>query len=207
MDSQRVFLPDDAFDPTSGLFVAQKSRPAVLLDVDLQNLNPFLRTLLVIDGTVTKFLEAFAMESMVVRRLGQVSRFLDSDDEWLETRAGEKIVNRRVMLIGNATGRLYTYAESAIVHGRLSAQMQDGLDNEAGGLGKILLDSELETRREGLWFGRERPEDLPAQVQALWESDFLTRTYRVIANGAPLMAITERFPYQLEKTQVEKTPA
>jgi chorismate-pyruvate lyase len=198
MNSQPVYLTDHAFDPTSGVFVAQNHRPPELQDVGLHDLTPYLRALLVIDGTVTQFLEACAMESMDVIRLGQLSGVLDTDDRWLETQAGEEIVKRRVMLVGGETGRLYTFAESVIVRGRLTGPMQKGLENEAGGLGKILLDSGLETRREVLWFGREQLNDCPAQVAAKWKGEFLSRTYRVIAGGAPLMMITERFPLSFE---------
>ena len=194
METQRDCFPNADFDPAAGVFVAQDHRPASLRDIAPDVLTPFLRALLVIDGTVTKFLEAYAMEPVAVTLLGQEPRRLEDADRWLELPAAARILRRRVMLIGGQTGRLYVFAESLIVPGRLSAPMRDSLTREPGGLGKILLDSELETRREGLWYGREQLADLPGAVRALCDGDFLTRTYRVIAGGAPLMAITERFP-------------
>jgi len=194
MDTQPACLTNGTFDPSQGVFVAQDHRPVMLRDVNLHFLSPFLRALLVIDGTVTKFLEAWAMEAIVITRLNQVTYDLDEDHRWLETCAGDRIIKRQVMLVGRDTGRLYTFAESFIVSDRLSAPMQEGLDQDPGGLGKILLDSEMETRRQGLWYGQEQFENLPEPVAALWDGDFLTRTYRVIAGAKPLMLITERFP-------------
>ncbi len=57
----------------------------------------------------------------------------------------------------------------------------------------------FESRREGLWYGRERPATLPPAVAALTPPDFLTRTYRVSAASQPLMVITERFPWSLRE--------
>lgn len=194
METEQDYAPRSAFDPADGVFVAQLRRPADLRDVSFETLSPLLRALLVIDGTVTKFLEAYALEPITVRRLGQFSRILDTDDPWLRAAAGERIIVRHVMLVGGESGRLYTYAESLIVPSRLSLQMQGRLETESGGLGKILLDSALETRREGLWYGREQLADLPGPVGELCDGDFLLRSYRIIAGGAPLMRITERFP-------------
>ena len=59
---------------------------------------------------------------------------------------------------------------------------------------RILIDTGAETRREGLWFGREQPAAHPVEVAALCTGPWLTRSYRVVAGGRPLMQITERFP-------------
>jgi len=45
-----------------------------------------------------------------------------------------------------------------------------------------------------LWFGRERLAEAPDRVASACDGDFLSRTYRVIADGRPLMMVTERFP-------------
>jgi len=186
-----------AFDPTAELFFAQSHRPAELNDVDFADLSPLLRALLVTDGTVTKLLEAYALEPMVVQRLGQYTKCLDAADDRLGLEAGEEILVRSVMLVGAESQRLFVFAESLIVPGNLPLPIREGLHSETGGLGKILLDSGLETRREGLWYGKGRPAEIPAPVADLCAGDFITRSYRIIAGGVPLMLITERFPEQL----------
>jgi chorismate-pyruvate lyase len=101
------------------------------------------------------------------------------------------------MLVGRDTGRIYTYAESRIMLSRLSARMQDGLDDKLIGLGRILLDAAVEVRRECLWYGRERLAALPEAMQGRCDPEFVSRSYRVIARNQPLMTITERFPLDL----------
>lgn len=182
------------FDPAKGLFVAQAQRPAELSDIRLDVLSPFLRALLVIDGTVTKILEAYQLEPMVVHRLDQTTEILAEADPWLDAPAGATTAHRFVMLVGRESDRLYAYAESRIMLDRLSQSMQAGLDVDSGGLGKILLDSAAETRREGLWYGAETRRALPPEVAQRCDGVFVTRAYRVIADGRPLMTITERFP-------------
>ncbi len=194
MDTQQAQRRNPVFDPAKDVFIAQNQRPSGLKDIDLRALSPLLRALLVIDGTVTTFLEAYVMEPIRIERISQESHSLAENHCWLDTQAGEPIVNRRVMLLGRETGRLYAYAESLIVQGRLCLPIQKGLEQEPAGLGRILVDSELESRREGLWYGREQLAELPEPVHKMCTGDFLTRTYRLIAGGLPLMMITERFP-------------
>jgi len=187
-------LATGGFDPTAGVFVAQQSRPEWLRPVALDRLSPLQRSLLLIDGTVTQFLQGYLMEPVSVTRLGQQPRVLQQDDPWLQAPAGTPVVDRSVMLSGADSGCLCAYAESVIITGRLSPAMLAQLDTAAGGLGRILLDSELETRREALWYGIENPARLHDEVAALYRGACLLRSYRVIANDWPLMIITERFP-------------
>lgn len=183
----------EEFDPTAGAFVAQQRRPAQLQPVSVAQLTPFQRGLLVTDGTVTTFVEAYWLEPVVVTRLAQAEEALAQGDPWLDLPAGARVMRRRVVLSGRRSGRFFAWADTAMALERLPPPVRAGLDRDGGGLGRILLDSGLETRREGLWFGRERPADVPAEVAARWPGEFLARTYRVVASGRPLMVITERF--------------
>jgi len=200
-------IQNPAYDPTDGVFIAREYRPAALRDVSVAGLSPFLRALLIIDGTVTKYIEAYTNEPVAVHCLEQASYSMGDDDrQWLESTPDDRIVRRQSMLVGDNTGCLRAFAESYIAVERLSSGMQQGLDSEPGGLGKILFDSGIETRREGLWFGREKMTGLPRPVARLCDGDFLTRSYRVIAAGAPLMMITERFPIHGELSGTGLTP-
>jgi chorismate-pyruvate lyase len=192
-----------AFDPATELFVAQSRRPAELSDINFADLSPLLRVLLVTDGTVTKLLEAYALEPVTVRRLDQYTKCLDAADDYLGLEAGEELLVRSVMLVGTESQRLYVFAESLIAPGNLPVPIRERLQTETGGLGKILLDSGLETRREGLWYGKERPVGVPESVASLCAGDFITRSYRIISGGLPLMLITERFPEQLRDAVTE----
>ena len=49
---------------------AQASRPPELGELDLRTPTPLQRALLVLDGTVTKFIEAYTMKPLDIVRLG-----------------------------------------------------------------------------------------------------------------------------------------
>ncbi len=65
---------------------------------------------------------------------------------------------------------------------------------EPAGLGRILLNSQLENRREVLWYGREQVADLPEAIEVYTGNDFISRTYRIIVGNQPIMLINEKFP-------------
>jgi chorismate-pyruvate lyase len=178
----------------AGVFGAQCARPEDIKPVDSAMLTALQRALLVIDGTVTKFLEAWALEPVNVVRLEQEPLQLDAAEPWLELPATAPVIRRRVVLLGQRTGQFFAWADSLIRAEQLPVTMSAALAHDEGGLGRILLDSAVETRRECLWYGRERPAERPAAIARLWNGEFLTRTYRVIAVGRPIMLITERFP-------------
>lgn len=183
-----------SFDPTAGVFVAMHARPVELGDVDVQRLSPFERALLTIDGTVTQFIEAYTLESVLIRVLDHTAGAAGEAARWLACDSDTEVLRRRSALVGANTASLYAYAESVLVPGRLSADMRAALNRDTGGLGKILLNASLESRREGLWFGAEELRDLPSALDAGGSMRCLTRTYRVIAGSQPLMLITEHFP-------------
>lgn len=184
------------FDPLAGFFAAQADRPAGLEAIAADGLTPLQRALLVIDGTVTTFLEAWTLEPVVVTCLWQRPQPLVAADRWLEVPAGATVTERAVLLSGARSRGFFAYAESRINTAVLPAAMRDVLERGVAGLGQILLASGLDTRREGLWYGREQMQSLPEPVAALTDGDFLTRSYRVTAQGRPLMVITERFAWR-----------
>ena len=190
----RQVVEPAGFDPATSVFIAQQACPAEFGAVDLHALSPFQRGLLVTDGTVTKFIEAYVLEPVEVLRLAQRELSLAAADRWLDLDRGAPVIHRRVMLRGRNTSRFFVWADSLIAAERLAPAMRGALERESGGLGRILVDTGAETRREGLWYGREHRADPPREVAAAWQGDFLTRSYRVIAGGRPLMLITERFP-------------
>jgi chorismate-pyruvate lyase len=188
---------EPTFDPARGLFVGQARRPEQLAAVRPDELSPLQRALLVIDGTVTTFLSAWALEPVTVQPLQQRALSLPSPEYWLDAPAATRVIERSVLLVGARSQKLFAFAESVICTDRLPLALRDGLLSGGLSLGQLLLLPGFESRREGLWYGRERPATLPPAVAALTVPDFLTRTYRVSASSQPLMLITERFPWQL----------
>lgn len=185
---------DGDFDPIADLYTEQPARPPHLGPLDLRTLTPFQRALLAIDGTVTSFIEAYALEPVEVRLLRQEPRRLPGDDPWLAAPGGAAVIAREVLLQGRGTGRLYVYAASLLLPERLTAEIRRGLEVEPGGLGRILLGSRIENRRELLWYGRERLSMPPATLRHYRDRDFISRSYRIVAGGSPAMLINERYP-------------
>jgi chorismate-pyruvate lyase len=191
-------LLKNAFDPMDDLFVAQFARPAHLEEVNLRALSPFQRVLLVIDGTVTKFIEAYTMEPVDVVHLGDAVQTLAQEHRWLDAPAGTPVTARHVLLRGRYGRTCYAYAASLIVPDRLSPEFRAALDRDGGGLGRALVSSRMENYREVLWYGRERAADLPEPIRDLADETFISRTYRIIAGGRPVMLISERFPSRVD---------
>ncbi len=127
-------------------------------------------------------------------KLKQESQKLSADHLWLEVPKETEVIARQVLLRGVYTATIYVYAVSFLVLERLPRDLLQQLEREPSGLGRILLNSQIENRREVLWYGRERVVDLPAEISQLTGDHFLSRTYRIITSGKPAMLINEKFP-------------
>lgn len=189
----------ETFDPLRDLFVAQTAKPAHITDINLRTLTPFQRALLVIDGTVTTFIEAYTMEPVEVVLLGQEQRRLADEHPWLEAPKGTLVLARQVILRGQYSFTFHAYAVSLIVPDRLERSVRQGLEQEGEGLGRMLLKSRQETRREILWYGREHASGLPDAIRRMADGEFMTRAYRIIAGGKPVMLINEKFPLGIDR--------
>lgn len=189
------FLPEahKAFDPLQELFVAQASRPAHWSEVNLRALTPYQRALLMIDGTVTKFIEAYTLEPVEVLRLSQFTQRLAEYHCWLAAQKEAHVMVREVLLRSRYGRTPLAYAVSLIMPERLQPAVRRGLEGDGQSLGRLLLDCQVETRRELLWYGRERSERLPEDLRHLSGRELLARTYRIIAQGQPIMLINEKF--------------
>jgi len=166
-------------------------------NLDIEAMPPFLRTLLVTDGTVTKSLEAFFWEPVVVENLGQTPVTLSDAIEWINMRPGDSALQREVRLKGEISGKVYAYAKSWL---RLDL-MPQGLKEDflAGkiGIGELLRERGLESYREVLDIGREIDESLAPVFNSAKCGELLYRTYRVFMQGEATILITEKFPYRL----------
>lgn len=192
-------LADDSngsggFDPFVDLLSAQASRPRSLHPVNLRTLLPMQRALLSIDGTVTKFLEAYLLEPIESLLLFQQTQRLPSDHPWLALAAASEVVARQVLLRGRYSATIYAYAVSLLAIDRLPPTLVQDLAHEPAGIGRVLLNSQIENRREILWYGREELANLPETIERYTGSHFISRTYRIITGGQPVMLINEKFP-------------
>lgn len=155
----------------------------------IETLPPFLRALLVTDGTVTKALEAYFWEPVVVDTLRQDSIEAAAEIPWIEVTAGQQVMIREALLRGSDSGKQYAKAFSVIRSELIPASFRQRLINREIGIGVLIRDSGLESFREVMEVGVE-PET-PQQAPSLF------RTYRIIIDGKPVILISETFPLAL----------
>ena len=159
-------------------------------EVDLSLLPPFLRTLLVTDGTVTKSLEAFYWEPIkvvsitqeLVQKPNRITVF-DKDE------VGQ-FLHREIELVGQYTDTSYATADSYICLSRLPSSTAERLIANKIGIGELLRDEGLESYREIFDFGVDN--SLSENGKTSVETAY--RTYVININGVYAIEITERFP-------------
>ena len=166
-------------------------------ELDIEALPPFLRTLLFTDGTVTKILEAYFWEPVVVENLGQHVVSLPADVPWLGMKSGDTVLQREVRLKGAQSENSYVYARSILKLNLLPQHIQEDLLSGKIGIGEVLRESGLETYREIMDIGREHNKSLTSLLGDAGADGVIYRTYRVFINHEPTMLITENFPYRL----------
>jgi chorismate-pyruvate lyase len=152
----------------------------------LTGLPPFLRALLVTDGTVTKTLEAYFWEPVVVDTLAQGLVTAERDIPWVDVVAGDQVLSRQAQLRGADSGRIYAEAFSVIRTERIPIAFRQRLIDREIGIGVLIRDSGLESYREVLEVGA-----------AASGGAEVFRTYRIIIDHAPVILITETFPVSL----------
>jgi chorismate-pyruvate lyase len=154
----------------------------------LAGLPPFLRALLVTDGTVTKILEAYFWEPVAVDTLAQDLKIAERDIPWVEVAAGDQVLVRQAQLRGTDSGKVYATAFSVIRTERIPPAFRQRLIDREIGIGVLIRDSGLESYREVMEIGAE-----DVDTQAIGD-DRVFRTYRIIIDGVPVILITETFP-------------
>ena len=159
--------------------------------VPLVDLPPFLRALLVTDGTVTKILEAYFWEPVTVDTLAQEQVAAERDIPWVEVGAGDLVLVRQAQLRGADSGKVYASAFSVIRTERIPSAFRQRLIDREIGIGVLIRDSGLESYREVMEVGAV---DAGAGDQG---GSRVFRTYRIIIEGVPVILITETFPVGL----------
>jgi len=163
-------------------------------DFDASGLDLLQRVLLVSDGTLTDSLEAAFLEPIALRKIAIEVAPADRAIPELDVAPGEPLMERKILLCGETSGRAYVYAESLLVLARLPPRFHEELVESDMPMGRLWSEHKLETWKELLSMQRHPMGDLSAHFQAEPEADCLVRRYRVISAGRPLMAITEHFP-------------
>lgn len=162
-------------------------------NIDLSALPPFLRTLLVTDGTVTKSIEAYYWERVNVHSLLHLRIDEPERKTSLTSNSNSQYLHRKVLLTGQESKRTYASADSYILLDILPANTAQRLVENKIGIGELLRDEGVESYREILDLGVE------AATESFWKSDeeLAYRTYVIHINDKPAIEITEWFPIDL----------
>ncbi|MBK5967040.1 4-hydroxybenzoate synthetase [Thiocystis minor] len=154
----------------------------------LSLLPPFLRALLVTDGTVTKILEAYFWEPVAVDTLEQRFEIATEAVTWIDVAPGDRCLVRDARLRGTDSGSNFAEAFSLIRIDLIPPGFRQRLIDREIGIGVLIRDSGLESYREVLDVGLDQTADGAAAV---------FRTYRIFIDKQPVILITEFFPLAL----------
>lgn len=162
--------------------------------IDPLTLGASRRVLLTTDGTVTEILEAFSGERIRVVKLFQEQSRLARPLATLELPKGDDILSRQVLLQGCASLVNFIWAESIIALGRLDEEVRFGLLHSQKSIGLLILEKRIETFKEILDCDRKPAGPLAKHFRVGARAPILSRTYRMVTQGRPIMLITEKFP-------------
>ena len=161
---------------------------------DPSSLDPLHRILLVTDGTLTDTLEAAFLEPIGLRKLSADILPAREPVDGLDLATGERILDRKIILYGETSGRPYIYAESLLALDRLPPRFREELMHSDTPMGRLWSEYKMETWKELLHVARHPAADLDEHLQIAADTECLTRRYRLISGGRPLMVIQEQFP-------------
>lgn len=150
----------------------------------LGELPPFLRALLVADGTVTMALEAYFDEDIRIVTSLQEPRSLPVALPVLNMKAGDTCYFRQVQLVGVSSATCYAAATSLLNKNAIGDELFAQLVDEHVGIGVILRNSAKGSFREVLRIARG----------SLLADFDVYRSYRVSLGGIPAILINEEFP-------------
>jgi chorismate-pyruvate lyase len=144
------------------------------------------------EGTVTAFLEHLVGEPIDAGARRQQMATADFPNS-LQVGEGHPLIFRKAALQGRTSGRSYLYAETVLVPSRMPSNCRQRLESSSDPIGRILEEEGIPITREPL--GRPEPGYGPAssEVGIAVGNCLLARTYRIDAEGEPLMVITEWF--------------
>src|SRR5208283_676089 len=169
---------------------------AKLDGLDTSSLDPLQRVLLVTDGTLTEILEATFLERIQLIKVAQQVIHATASHAQLEpdSEQREALIERKILLQGEESGRNYAYAESLIAVDRLGSSFRDELLESNMPLGRLWLKYKLETFKELQTVQCQSASQLCGYFESPAASQLLVRTYRVFSGARPVMIITEFFP-------------
>ena len=182
------------------------------IETQVGRLSPMQKFLLGTDGSVTQILEAITGKQVVIET--KVQKIIAADPttaERLGISQGDPVNYRIVEIKTAASGEVLIYAISHTPIARLSPEFKNDLMRADIPIGRIIQNHRIEARREIL-----NARVFPASEEAgrifsiCSREPLLSREYRIIHGGEPLIFIEEQFPYNRfldERRIIVQTPS
>ncbi len=170
-------------------------------DLNLETLPSFLRTLLVMDGTVTKSLEAWFWEPVNIIAKYNDKVTLNEVVAGLEACIGDTVLHREVSLCGETSKTIFATAKSIVSLQELPDDIGKSLIKGDIGIGELLRDKELETYRDIFDINYYPENSSHKENFDELEGDIVSRSYRIWVNGKPAIIVSEFFPISLYKSR------
>jgi chorismate-pyruvate lyase len=193
-----VFDPCSVFRPTSNDSVSADG------PLQLAVLPPFLRVLLLTDGTVTKSIEAYFYEAIEVEVLAHACMKSDRTFPGIEVTLGDPILRRCVILRGKTTRSAYAFAESILAVNRVPSDMGAKLIEGGKGIGELLREWKKETYRELLGIKKSDAGEWAIHLGVEKSERVLTRDYQIHLDGRAAIQIEEVFPVSLFQSNTRR---
>ena len=189
--------PDPALEVFKARGYAQSDETTHQLST-LATLSPFLRTLLLTDGTVTRSLEAFFWEPVDIEQHTLETITSSQTLPWLGVQADEELLIREVTLVGQHSRQTYTSAYSLVRLQQIPKSLRQQLVDGGIGIGVLLSQFDVESYRELLEVGYCENMKFDGDFSThSTKSDFIYRSYRIKLGQEPAVLITEKFPTHL----------
>jgi chorismate-pyruvate lyase len=164
----------------------------------MPGLSDVERILVVSDGTFTYQLETFVREPIGVNILSnQLLPLSLSNARLLDCSEGSLAWDRRTLLRGRTSGAALSYATSLINDEGLDSDFRAELRVTQSGIGHLMAKYRMGTFRELLTYHFDVKPDYAHYLSNFSDSTFLSRTYRIVFEGRPIMVVTENIPRDL----------
>jgi beta-ribofuranosylaminobenzene 5'-phosphate synthase len=175
-------------------------------------LSPVQKMLLGTDGSVTTLLEVITGSLIEIETLEQ--KILPADEtvaQELSINPGDDINYRIVKLKRVDNGETLIYAVSHTPIERVEPDFKDDLTKADIPIGVILKKYRIESRRDIINASTQQADKMMSQVFDIFPMELLlSRDYRIVRNGKPLIAIKETFPlnsFRDERKVIIQTPS
>lgn len=182
------------FDVCSRLQVSVRDTTVAEGALQFSRLAPFLRVLLVTDGTVTRSLEAYFNEPIEVEVLAHCELRSERSHPEIGIGPGDSMLKRRVALRGSSTRSVYAFAQSVVATAGIAPEVRHRLVEARKGIGELLAEGGFETYRKLTAITRSHANEWAVHLGVAKSDPVVARSYRIYQAGRATIAIDEVFP-------------